>query len=302
MDIYSVIDNYLGKKPVPGAFPQKPDGFLSIYKLLSSGLIPNDNTLIEMFAMPSNPSMGYFYADSSTCRKMVPEEITVFNQKKARPVAQKPLFGNAKYPQKESTAPSYPPMYPDFKSLQGKKIVCFDTETTGIAKDDEILQLTAVEFDDGGEVQVKYQSYFRPMFHNSWENAQKVNGISPFMVRNAPYFFEKIPILADIFQKADVIVGYNVQFDARMVAQSSSEALILPEKKLCDPMVYFKTHKKEKGHKLIDACEKYLPEELGWFEEHAHDASADAIMTLKVLKEMGIREGIDISKGEGFER
>ena len=100
-------------------------------------------------------------------------------------------------------------------SLYQGKVVCFDTETTGFTKWDEIIQISIVN-EDEKEV---LTTFIKPDHKKSWDDAQAINGISPKMVKDAPSMRELQKILAKIFDGAKEILGYNVGFDVRMVEQ-----------------------------------------------------------------------------------
>lgn len=87
--------------------------------------------------------------------------------------------------------------------------IYLDTETTGLdPSHDEILQLSIIS--DSGNI--LFDSFFRPSA-TSWDDAQKVNGITPEMVAGSPCFEDVIPQINDIFSNASEIIGYNVNFD-----------------------------------------------------------------------------------------
>lgn len=101
------------------------------------------------------------------------------------------------------------------------KTIVFDTETTGLSKDDEVLSIGAVD-ERGYRI---FSSLVGPVRHDEWPYAEKVNHISPSMVAESPSLEDLLPeIAAACGQKADafLIVGYNVSFDIRMLLQSSS--------------------------------------------------------------------------------
>lgn len=65
-----------------------------------------------------------------------------------------------------------------------EKTICFDTETTGLqTATDEILSLSII--DDSGNV--LFDSLIKPYFHDKWDDAQKIHGITPEDVKDAPY-------------------------------------------------------------------------------------------------------------------
>ncbi len=178
--------------------------------------------------------------------------------------------------------------------LKDKNIICFDTETTGLSKKDEILQLTITAFKNG-EPEVIYSGYFKPDHHYSWPEAMEVHHITPAMLKDKPYIKDCISDFKDIFEKADIIAGYNVKFDIRLLEQSIGEGVInIPDDKVFDVCSYFKKAEPKVGHKLIEAMQFYCPEKVSWFENNAHDASADSLATLYVLKAQAEKEGVDL--------
>lgn len=90
-------------------------------------------------------------------------------------------------------------------------VVVFDTETTGTSpwSGDEILSISIVD----GYGRDLFTSYVRPTRHRSWPDAQRVNGISPRMVRNAPTAREISERVRELLAGNVLVVGYNVNFD-----------------------------------------------------------------------------------------
>lgn len=94
-------------------------------------------------------------------------------------------------------------------NVTNDKTLVIDVETTGLSSEyDEILQLSIID----SEGNVLFDSYFKP-FIQSWKEAEKVNGISPDMVENAPRLSEKLIEINSIMCQAKTIIGYNVGFD-----------------------------------------------------------------------------------------
>ena len=107
--------------------------------------------------------------------------------------------------QKETSVVSY--------KIQQGGLVAFDTETTGLsAKYDDILQITIV----GQDGSILLDTYVKPQNCTHWEDSQKVHGISPEMVKNAPSAEKVAEVVRKIFDNADKIIGYNVPFDRKM--------------------------------------------------------------------------------------
>lgn len=156
--------------------------------------------------------------------------------------------------------------------------VAFDTETTGLSKSDEVIQISIVA--ENGEPLLS--TYVRPEKKTSWPGAQRVNGISPQMVRNAPKMREIEPALAEIFDSASVVIGYNVSYDVRMVEQCCDYRFA--GYKIVDAMKKFKQDApKNSSHTLAEAASFYLtPEQKSAHEKNAHDALADTVATMLV--------------------
>lgn len=82
----------------------------------------------------------------------------------------------------------------------------FDLETTGLNfAEDEILE-AAITTVDG---EVLFESRFKPAYTKEWPGAQRVNGISPEDVEDAPGIIDKIGEMAALLQNAETIIGYN---------------------------------------------------------------------------------------------
>ena len=97
------------------------------------------------------------------------------------------------------------------------KGIVIDTETTGLDTfEDELLQVSIIDTDGN----VVFDSYFKPIRHNEWYEAQNVNHISPEMVADAPTIYEKAAEINAIISQADLVIGYNVGFDLMMLANN----------------------------------------------------------------------------------
>lgn len=97
-------------------------------------------------------------------------------------------------------------------------IAVIDTETTGLGPDDEILQCSIIN----GEGTKLFNSFFKPVRHESWPEAEAVNRISPASVAACPSFQSAERQIASILGKAQLIIGYNVRFDLGMLAANSA--------------------------------------------------------------------------------
>ena len=92
--------------------------------------------------------------------------------------------------------------------------IIIDTETTGLnAGIDEIIELAAIDADTGDVlINRRYDTRAR----REWAAAERINGISPADVAGlAP--FGDAPYELEIINSADLIIGWNIDFDIRMI-------------------------------------------------------------------------------------
>lgn len=76
---------------------------------------------------------------------------------------------------------------------------------------DEILQISIID----GKGNVLMNKYIRPYFHKEWQDAEKINKISPntLIEKNAIFFHEVISEVKEIIASCNTIIGYNINFD-----------------------------------------------------------------------------------------
>lgn len=157
-----------------------------------------------------------------------------------------------------------------------KDVVVFDTETTGVSGSDEILSIAIVDV-HGNDV---FNSLIRPTRKHSWPNAERIHHISPKMVQAAPTANEcKDAIMGALAGK--LVVGYNVDFDLRMLDQSIDDMDGFSPTSFDVMKEYAKVHGRRrwedsgryKYSKLFECAEDY------GYTFSAHDAHEDAVAT-----------------------
>lgn len=114
------------------------------------------------------------------------------------------------------------------------KIICLDTETTGLDRQkDEILQLSIID----GDGNVLFDKFLKPLNRRSWAAAEKINGISPADVANCKSLIYYKSEIESILLDADVIVGYNIiGFDFPMLFNNGIKNEVKINSVVCDVM------------------------------------------------------------------
>lgn len=103
------------------------------------------------------------------------------------------------------------------KSLDPKRVIVLDTETTGLDPDEnEILSLSIVNLD--GEV--LFDELVKPERRKRWPKAAEINGITPAMVKDKKHLVEYGDQLRELWKNIDLVVGYKVEFDTNFLYMS----------------------------------------------------------------------------------
>ena len=164
--------------------------------------------------------------------------------------------------------------------MDKSRILVFDTETTGLEPSiDEILQITIL---DGYGVSV-FDSYIKPKHHKSWVGAQAINHITPDMVKNAPTFNAVRDSIQNIFNNAQLIVGYNINFDINFIEAAG----IVVTGKSFDVMTAFASYRADVDNLhffrrcSLKACAQYFD-----YSFDAHDSAEDARPTLYCFNQL----------------
>lgn len=103
------------------------------------------------------------------------------------------------------------------EDLNPSKIVVIHIDTTGLDEEkDEILQITIIN----GYGEVLLDSYVKPLHRRKWENAEKMNNISPSIVfkRGVPKIEDLKPKILEILNNSEKILLYNADFVLRFLA------------------------------------------------------------------------------------
>lgn len=160
-------------------------------------------------------------------------------------------------------------------------IVVFDVETTGTDKRrDQVIELCMQFGLDAGSPARVWRFWPKVPIH---PGAQAVHGISLDDLAGCPPFCEHADELRRIFDRAAVLIGYNVAFDIEMMqaefARLRQPLLDLTGKKIVDA---FRLWQKCEPRSLQEAHRRFVGEEFA----AAHSATADVAATGRVLSAM----------------
>lgn len=170
------------------------------------------------------------------------------------------------------------------------KVIVLDTETTGLnCTNDELLQVTIIS--DSKEI--LYNSYLRPLYHTVWTEAEKINGISPEMVKDSPTVLTECVEINHILSQADVIIGYNHQeFDLEFLSNIGckiKDTAVIIDLMPIFAEIYGEYSESYGGYKLksLSTCAEYY--NYKW-QGNAHDSLADCLATLYCYEQIQSRE------------
>ncbi len=155
--------------------------------------------------------------------------------------------------------------------------VALDVETTGMGRNDRIVEIGLVAF-SLGEIVDEWSTLLNPQRD---VGKSSIHGITASMVTAAPLFHE---VMNDIFRFLDnrVLVAHNLAFDLRMLVQefgrTNHEPLL--GKGFCT-MIASRRILKANADDLTSTCEA-----LGLTRHHAHTALGDARMVAQAFEHL----------------
>jgi DNA polymerase-3 subunit epsilon len=162
-------------------------------------------------------------------------------------------------------------------------VVVIDTETTGLEPQlgAEIVEL-AVRFGLQDTAETKFWRV-RPLLGIPAE-ATAVHGITMGDVRECPTFGEVAGEIARTLERADVIVGYNPDYDIRMITaeMERSECSLVLNQVVIDCKRLWDIYEPRPDRTLANAYKRFV-DPAGF--ENAHGALKDAHATAVVLRE-----------------
>ena len=163
--------------------------------------------------------------------------------------------------------------------IDKNRIIAFDVETTGFSPaTDAILQLTILD----GNGMVLFDSYIKPSSKYYLKLSAGSKGIARSDLKNAPRFKEVKKEVQSIFDRALLLVGYNISFDIRFL--EAAGITILAEK--FDVMTEFTRYRhlltgKPCVNQSLTECASYFNESFT-----PHISSEDADVTLRCFNHL----------------
>lgn len=100
----------------------------------------------------------------------------------------------------------------DGKVVDISRPVFLDIETTGLYEDDEIVEIAIADY-DGREIM---NEYIKPVFTESWPEAQGIHGMSPQTVAHSSTFEDQVPAIRAAIRDR-VVAVYNAEFELQFL-------------------------------------------------------------------------------------
>ncbi len=165
--------------------------------------------------------------------------------------------------------------------MDPKRVLFFDLELTGVYDHDEIISISIVD----AEGKIIMDTLVKPARKKKWKNTEKIHGITPDMVADAPLLDDLIPEIKLIFAEADNLIAYGVSTDyshIKYIYDTEKEREWLKEKTRCaanEFVRYAHEHLPDLQHASLTDAMAAL--DIGW-DGVAHTSIADTIGCMKV--------------------
>jgi DNA polymerase III subunit epsilon len=189
------------------------------------------------------------------------------------------------------------PPHDVYREIASKPTFFFDTETTGVRDDDEVVEIAIIDVHGN----VKIDTLVRPWKHIP-DEATGVHGIGDADVADSPRWYEVRSKIAPFLSQGANLVGYNVDFDTRMMLNSrrihntkvkakETEAPLIVPKGSCVPRCAMMIYTNYRGSRKATRSGKYkwyrledAARNMGIPVRGTHRALADTKMTLELLR------------------
>ena len=169
--------------------------------------------------------------------------------------------------------------------MQRERVLFFDLELTGVYNHDEILSISITD----GNGRVIMDTLVKPEHKKKWKQTEKIHGITPEMVVDAPSLKELTPRIKEIFADADVLIAYGVSTDyshIKYIYDTEEEREELHQKTRCASIEFVRfqsEHSPDLVHASLSDAMALL--EIEW-DGIAHTSIADTIGCAKVWEKL----------------
>lgn len=167
------------------------------------------------------------------------------------------------------------------RHMDRRRVLFFDLELTGVYDHDEIISVSIC--DATGEILM--DTLVKPRRKKKWNRTEKIHGISPAMVQDAPYLDDLVPRIKELFENADNLVAFGVSTDyshIKYIYETEREQEALHKKVRCCAIEFVRfqnEHYPDNNHaSLIDAMETLG---IAW-DGIPHSSMADTFACMKV--------------------
>lgn len=165
--------------------------------------------------------------------------------------------------------------------MKRERVLFFDLELTGVYDHDEIISISIVD----GTGKVVMDTLVRPVHTKKWKRTEKIHGITPDMVVDAPTLADLTPQIKELFAHADNLIAYGVSTDfshIKTIYDTEAERAALRGKIRCaatEYTRYMQEHHPELSHTSLTDAMAVLG--IAW-DGVAHTSIADTIGCMKV--------------------
>ncbi len=169
--------------------------------------------------------------------------------------------------------------------MKRERVIFFDLELTGVYEHDEIISVSILD----GAGNLIMDTLVKPDHTKKWKKTEKIHGITPEMVADAPRLRELTPRIKEIFANADAVIAYGISTDfshIKYIYDSPMEREALRRKTRCAANEYVRfiqEHHPEETHASLSDAMALLGVE---WEGIAHTSIADTIGCAKVWEKL----------------
>ncbi len=165
--------------------------------------------------------------------------------------------------------------------MKRARTLFFDLELTGVYQHDEIISISITD----GTGRIMMDTLVKPEHTKKWKRTEKIHGITPEMVADAPSLRSLTPQIKELFANADVLIAYGISTDyshIKMIYDTQEEREALHKKARCasnEFVRYQQEHYPDRLHASLSDAMECLGIE---WDGVAHTSIADTIGCAKV--------------------